>query len=165
MNINLILILCLSAISGLLAVTRHFQMLQLNSYYPSRYFKWLRSSFNNGFLLCACLYLIVSLTYFLKLYIVGCVISLFIVFYNIKTSIELQKRSIKKLVFTSRVKRLYLTGILLFAVLIILAVLTKTVFFNRLFISAVLLLSYITPLLTLALWGIMVPVEKRIAKY
>ena len=165
MNIYLIIILCLSAISGLLAVTRHFQMLQLNSYYPSRYFKWLKSSFNNGFLLCACLYLIVSLTYFLKLYIVGCIISLFIVFYNIKTSRELQKRSIKKLVFTSRVKRLYVTGVLLFALLIAFAVLTKAGFLNRLFISAVLLLSYVTPLLTLALWGIMVPVEKRIAKY
>ncbi len=165
MNINLILILCFSAISGLLAVTRHFQMLQLNSYYPSRYFKWLKGNFNNGFLLCAVLYLIVSLMYFLKLYIVGCIVSLFIVFYNIKTSTELQKRSIKKLVFTSRVKRLYLAGILLFALLILLAVLTKAGFLNRLFISAVLLLSYVTPLLTYALWGIMVPVEKRIARY
>ena len=87
------------------------------------------------------------------------------VFYNIKTSRELQKRSIKKLVFTSRIKRLYVTGVLLFALLIAFAVLTKAGFLNRLFISAVLLLSYVTPLLTLALWGIMVPVEKRIAKY
>lgn len=165
MNINLILILCLSAISGLLAITRHFQMLQLNSYYPSRYFKWLKENFNNGFLLCAILYLIVSLMYFLKLYIPGFIITLFIVFYNIKTASDLQKRSIKKLVFTSRVKRLYLTGIFLFAVLIALAVLTKSGFLNRLFISAVLLLSYVTPILTLALWGIMAPIEKRIAKY
>ena len=148
MNIYLTFILCLSAISGLLGVTRHFQMLQLNSYYPSRYFKWLKGRFNNGFLLCAVLYFIISLTYFLKLYIPGLIIALFIVFYNIKTTSDLQKRSIKKLVFTSRVKRLYLTGILLFAVLIALSVLIEKGFLNRLFISVTLILSYITPLLT-----------------
>ncbi len=165
MNTYLILMLCFSALSGLFGVTRHFQMFQQNSYYPSRYFKWLKGSFNIGLFMCAFVYLLVSVLYFLKLYIVGCVVTAFILCYNIKTAIDLQKRSVKRLAFTDRVKRLYLAAILLFTILILLFILLEKGFIARLLISTVLLLSYISPILTFALWGIMIPVENRINRY
>ncbi len=165
MNIYLLLILCFSALSGLFGVTRHFQMFQQNSYYPSRYFKWLKGNFNAGFLACALVYCLISALYFFKLYIVGSVIALFILFYNIKTAIDLQKRSVKRLEFTPRVKRLYYAAILVFAILILLFVFIKIPLVKRLLVSIILLLSYITPILTFALWGAMVPIEHRINKY
>ncbi len=165
MNIYLILILCLSALSSLFAVTRHFQMFQQNSYYPSRYFKWLKGNFGNGLFICAFIYLIVSLLYFLKLYIIGCVVTFFILLYNIKTAVELQKRSVKGLVFTDRVKRLYLTAILLLTILIALYVIFPNGFIGRLITAAILLLAYVPPILTFALWGITLPMENRISKY
>ena len=165
MNIYLTLILCLSAVSSLFAVTRHFQMFQQNSYYPSRYFKWLKGSFGMGLLICAFIYLVVSVLFFLKLYIVGCVVTLFVLFYNIKTAVTLQKRSVKGLVFTDRVKRLYLAAALVFALLIAVYLLFPTNFAGRLATAAILLLAYIPPILTFALWGITLPVEKRISQY
>ncbi len=165
MNIYLLLSLLFSSVGALFAVTRHFQMLQQNSYFPSRYFIWLRGNFNNGFLICALLYCLVSLLYFFKLYIFLCVISFFLLCYNIKTALELQKASIKKLVFTDRIKRLYLAGIIIFVLLCVLYIIFAKNFIGRFAVVFCLVLAYIPPLLTFALWGIMVPVEKKISDY
>ena len=165
MNIYLLTVLCISAVSGIFGVTRHFQMFQQNSYYPSRYFKWLKGNFNKGFLYCAFMFFVVSLFCFLKLYLIGSVIALFILFYNIKTTVELQKRSVKKLDFTDRVKRLYLAAIVVFVILIALSTIIYKGYFSRLIIDAILVFAYLPPVFTFALWGIMIPVEKRISKH
>lgn len=165
MNIYLILVLCFSAVSSLFAVTRHFQMFQQNSYYPSRYFKWLRDSFGAGLSICAFMYLAISVLFFLKLYIVGCVVAFFILFYNIKTGVELQKRSVKGLVYTARVKRLYVAAILIFAVIIMLYYFFPKGFCGKLFSELVLLLAYVPPVLTFILWAVTLPIEHLISKH
>ena len=45
MNYYLLISLILAAISGMFSITRQFQMLQQNSYFPSRYTKWLKENF------------------------------------------------------------------------------------------------------------------------
>ena len=165
MNIYLMLSLVFSSIGALFALTRQFQMFQQNSYYPSRYFGWLKTSFNDGFLGCALVYLLVSVFYFFKLNLVLCIVTFFILCYNIKTAITLQKRSVKGLVFTDRVKRLYLATAILCVILILIYVFFAKSLAGRISTAVLLLLCYITPITTFALWGITLPIEKRINKY
>ncbi len=165
MNTFLLVMLIISSVSSLFAITRQFQMFQQNSYYPSRYFGWLKTGFNGGFLACALVYLLVSVFYYFKLYIPGCVVTFFILCYNIKTSVELQKRSVKGLVFTDRVKRLYLSASLIFALLIALYVIFPTHLVGRFSNVFLLLLTYVTPLTTFALWAINQPIENMISKH
>ncbi|MBR4099709.1 MAG: UDP-N-acetylmuramoyl-tripeptide--D-alanyl-D-alanine ligase [Clostridia bacterium] len=165
MNIYLLLSLIFSSIGCLFAITRQFQMFQQNSYYPSRYFKWLETSFNGGFLLSAILYFAVSVLYHFKLYIPQCIVSFVLLCYFLKTAIKLQKTSVKGLVFTDRIKRLYLAAALVLVLLIaVYAFLPKGVI-GRIAVVICLLLAYITPVFTFALWGITLPIEKRISQY
>lgn len=168
MDTFLLIFLAISSVSSLFAITRQFQMLQQNSYYPSRYFGWLKTSFSGGFLGCALLYLLVSVFYFFHFkigYIGGCVVAFFILCYNIKTAVQLQKRSVKGLVFTGRVKRLYVAAILLFAILIALYCFFPKGIVGRFSNVALLLLCYVTPITTFLLWCITLPVEKLIGRY
>ncbi len=165
MNIYLTLSLIFSALGGLFAITRQFQMFQQNSYYPSRYFGWLKGNFNGGFLLSAILYFLVSALLYFKLYIPQCIVSFVLLCYFINNAVKLQKTSVKGLVFTDRVKRLYITASLVFALLIAAYVLFPQNIIGRFAAVTCLLLAYITPVFTFALWGITLPIEKRISQY
>ncbi len=165
MNIYLLLTLIFSSIGALFSLTRQFQMFQQNSYYPSRYFGWLKGSYTNGFLGCALLYFLISAIYFFKIYIACSILSFFLLCYNIKTAIEIQKTSVKGLVFTDRVKRLYLTAALIFALLIAIYLVFPQNIIGRFAIVLSLLLSFVPPIFTFALWGITLPIENRISQY
>ena len=45
LNLILLISLILAAVSGLFALVRQFQMLQQNSYYPSRYLPWVKDGY------------------------------------------------------------------------------------------------------------------------
>ena len=165
MNLYLLLSLVFSALGALFSVTRQFQMFQQNSYYPSRYYGWLKGNFAKGFFGCAFSYFLVSVFFFLKLYIAQCAVSFVLFIAFIIKSIKLQKTSIKGLVFTDRVKRLYLATFLLFALLIVLYAFLPNTIVSRIAVTLCLLLAYVTPILTFALWGITLPIENLIAKY
>lgn len=165
MNIYLLLTLIFSSVGALFSLTRQFQMFQQNSYYPSRYFGWLKGNFNIGFLQCALLYFLISVITFFKLYIVSFAVTLFLLAYNIKTAIELQKSSVKGLVFTDRIKRLYITATAIFAILIVFYIIFPKNIIGRLAIALLLICAYVTPLFTFALWGITLPIENRISQY
>ncbi len=164
MNIYLLVSLILSCIGGLFAITRQFQMFQQNSYYPSRYFGWLKDN-SAGNLLSAGIYLIISVFYLLKLYIPMCIISFILMLDFIKTAITLQKTSVKGLVFTDRVKRLYATAFLVFAILIVLYALLPKSVIGRIATTLCLLLAYFPPVFTFILWGITLPIENKISQY
>lgn len=165
MNIYLLLSLIFSCIGGLFSITRQFQMFQQNSYYPSRYYGWLRSTNSGKFLLTALIYLLISMLYFLKLYIPMCVVSFVLLLIFIKKAVKLQKTSVKGLVFTDRVKRLYFTAALVFVLLLLAYIFFHKNIIGRVGVAILLLLAYITPLFTFALWGITLPIEKRISQY
>ncbi len=120
MNYYLSIGLLLFALGGVFSAQRQIQMFQQNSYFPSRYFKWLKSSKSSS-------------TYVSILFMVAalCINSVSFVFVILAVSelivriIKQQKNhkhSIKKLVYTARVKRLIVTLSLLYILLLFLSV-------------------------------------------
>ena len=152
----------LISVSAIFAATRQFQMLQQNSYYPSRYLGWIYTSFLKNLFVSSALYLISSVFYIFEWYIPQLIlISLFSAL-RIFLCFKEQKKSIKPIVFTARVKRLYAALIILLAALVTVYALNHTLSLGR-YISIVLfLLSFFTPALTLMLWCITLPIEKLI---
>ncbi len=155
----------LIAISAIFALTRQFQMLQQNSYYPSRYWGWLKTSYVNNILLSSALYLTSSVLYIFELYIVQLVFIAVLMIIRLILSITSQKKSIKPIVFTGRVKRLYSASIILLAILSTVYIIFSEASFGRYFSVLIFLLSFFTPLLTLLVWCITLPIEKMISAW
>ena len=150
-------------ISAFFSLYKQLQMLQQNSYFPSRYFKWLKENYTleTAFLLIA--FCVVASFKDMPL-IIPLIISVFILTIRIILFANCIKKSIKKLVFTKRIKRLYVSAagiaILLFCLFY---------FGNELMIEIsfvlCLLLSMVTPLLVFILWLITKPLEDIITKH
>lgn len=158
MNYFLTVSLILSIISGLFSLTRQFQMLQQNSYFPSRYTLWLKSNFP---IIPALSFFISSLLFLFKHYFIQMLFMALVTTVSIIKAIKLQKKSIKKLVFTDRIKRLYIAAgavlLILFAAFLIFGSLSFSIL---IFFS-----SFIPCILTYAAWGITYPIEKIISNW
>lgn len=152
----------LISISAIFAVTRQFQMLQQNSYYPSRYLGWIFSSYINTVLISSALYLISSVFYIFELYIAQAIFIALLTVIRIVLCFKEQKKSIKPIVFTARVKRLYATSIILLGALLTVYILYNTTVLGRYISIALFLISFFTPVLTLVIWCITLPIEKLI---
>ena len=162
MNFLLLITMLLAAATSVFTITRQFQMLQQNSYFPSRYTKWLKENFPYIYVF---IFFISSALFCLKLYLVQMLFIALVFAFSVNSAIKLQKNSIKKLVFTTRVKRLYSASILVNLILILIyAILPKSLVGN---ISSVLLflVALIAPILTYISWGITLPVEKGFTKW
>ncbi len=122
MNFLLLISLICFAVGGIFSMQRQLQMFQQNSYYPSRYFKWLKTScsasslFSSIFLIAA---LIMTVT---ELYVVLLIISVLELAVRTMRHFNIQKTSIKKLVYTPRVKRIIFTASTLLLLITLLAV-------------------------------------------
>ena len=162
MDIFLLISQILSALCGLFLITRQFQMLQQNSYFPSRYFKWVKGGYS---ILPFFAFLISSLLFAFKLYIWQMVFIAVFLFISIPSAVATQKKSIKKLVFTGRIKRLYGAYILLLTALIILFAFFKDGIISRPFAAVTFLLSLISPITVFIVWAITLPIEKMFAVY
>ncbi len=165
MNIIFTVSLVLAAMSGVFAAVKQFQMLQQNSYFPSRYVKWVKGSYTVGLCAECMLFCLSSSLYLGGRYILQLILMALILSVQIFLSVRTQKRSIKKLVFTARIKRLFAAVILDFAVLISL----YAVFPQKLIgeIAGVLLFmtALVSPLFTLLGWVVTYPVEKAVSNY
>ena len=115
---NIILLLCLitAVLSALFALVRQYQMLQQNSYFPSRYAAWVKESYSLP--LCAeCIaFCASSLLFGQELYAVQLVFIAAVLAVRIVSAVRTQKKSVKKLVFTGRIKRLFAAAVILLAV-------------------------------------------------
>lgn len=80
-------------------------------------------------------------------------------------AVRTQKKSIKKLVFTSRIKRLYATSTILLAIIICIYAFSPDLFIGEIFAIITFMLSFISPLLVFLCYMIMSPVEKGFAKW
>ena len=161
MKLYLLLSIIIASVSGLFSVTRQFQMFQQNSYFLSRYYSWLKGELP---LLSVAIYVIVSLLFGNKLYFCLFVLCVICLVANIILAIKHQKKSIKKLVFTSRIKRLYFTSAIILFVLILLYVIFPKVIVGGLAVVLLLLLSLVSPILCFLAAVINAPVEKSFAK-
>ncbi len=155
----------LIAISAIFAVTRQFQMLQQNSYYPSRYLGWIGTGYINNLLLSSALYLISSALYIFELYIVQLIFIAVLLIIRLIISIKYQKKSIKPLVLTGRVKRLYVAVTIVLIALTCIYITNSTNILGRYFSVCLFLLSFFTPILTLIAWCITLPIEKLISAW
>ncbi len=162
MELTLFLTALLCAVSACFALTRQLQMLQQNSYYPRRYFGWLRKAFSplcvvsflwHAGLAALCAFLLPAAPF------VAPLAAAFLLAVRVVRARKLQRRSIKKLVFTARVKRLYAAAALLLAALCV-----GTLFCWQLSIP-LLLCSFATPLPLLAAWALTLPFERAVARH
>ena len=151
--------------SGIFSLYRQLQMLQQNSYFLSRYFKWINQSYTVELAISAILYC--AITYFVLngrsvLTLIAAVLLLAVrIFLNIKT----HKNSIKKLVFTARIKRLYITAILLLGVFLFGSIFSFYTVFGEISRVLCIALAVVSPLLTVVIWLITYPIEKAVSKW
>ena len=156
MNYYLLISAILVAIGGLFSLTRQLQMLQQNSYFPSRYIKWLKTNFSVTSIL---VFFVSSALLALKFYFIQLIfIALYLIF-SITTAVNTQKKSIKKLVFTARVKRLYSAAAVLFVILFAVGL------FNNIALLSLFLLAILSPITCIITWGITLPIEKTFTKW
>ena len=91
MDIFLILTLIFIAASGLCSVVRQYQMLQQNSYYISRYLKWVFPFYRTRLIFDVIFAAGVSALLFFKLYIPAFVLAVIIFAFRLNTAIKMQK--------------------------------------------------------------------------
>ena len=99
-----------TAVGAIMSLVRQFQMLQQNSYYPSRYLKWLKEKMAEN---------IIIPFVFSAIAVEGAIIgnellhriiiavSAVYILINGIVSVQQNKKSIKKLVFTAKIKRMF----------------------------------------------------------
>ena len=171
--LDIILSICfgaLAAVFGIVGLTRQFQMLQQNSYFAVRYWRWYKGSFKLGRLI----YIIISLLgavgafFALKLDTVPCIVLLagLLLFLSIvaRRSVALNKKSIKKLVVTARVKRMWVAaGVILVGLAALSTLLPDTA--SNVLKGVLFLFCALPEFVTLLSLLVMKPVEKAISNY
>ncbi len=170
---DIILSICfgvLAAVFGIVGLTRQFQMLQQNSYFAVRYWRWYKGSFKVGRLV----YIIISLLgavgafFALKLGTALCitVLATLLLFLLItaKRSNSLNKKSIKNLVVTARVKRMWVAAGIILVGIAALSVLLPDMAGN-IFKGVLFLVCALPEIITLLSLLVMKPIEKSISNY
>ncbi len=150
--------------SGIVALYRQLQMLQQNSYFPSRYMGWIKESFTIPLALEAILFCFLTLLYTNSKSLLTLLVCLALLGIRIPVAISQNKKSIKKLVLTARIKRLFVCAFVLVAALILgFALLGDTLSMTcRMLLFAA---SVVSPVLTLACWALTAPIEKAVARF
>lgn len=157
------LVLVFSAISGVFSQVKQLQMLQQNSYYPSRYMKWVLNAFSSELVLSTFVFCVASVLFAFGFYFALAALLAVFSFWKIADAFTVQKTSIKKLVFTGRIKRLFAAVIIIFALLIALFEINFRSFTFCVTIS--MLLGIVSPVLTIVIWLITKPIEWIFSKW
>ncbi len=162
MKIFLLITMLLAATTSVFNITRQFQMLQQNSYFPSRYTKWLKDNFPYIHFF---IFFISSVLFCLKLYLVQMLFIGIVLVFSVSSTISIQKNSIKKLVFTSRIKRLYAAAISVNLILILIYAIAPQSLIGNISTVLLFLVALIPPVVTFISWGITLPIEKGFTRW
>lgn len=151
-------VLCLTAI---FSTIKQLHMLQQNSYFPTRYFSWLRGEASVRWLLSFFGFVLGGV--FLLIHkrwaaFALCGLAL-LTLLRIPAALRFQKRAVKKLVYTARVKRMLAAEGALLLVLMILGG------FFPVFRLPALFFCFAAPALTLCGWALTLPLEKAFAAH
>jgi len=165
MNFIFLASLVTVSVYSLFAVTRQFQMLQQNSYFPSRYFGWVKTAFTVELAIEAILFCISSLLFGREKYLLQLILILFLFIIGTARCFSQQKKSIKKLVFTARVKRLYIALAVFYILLIALYVLFYAKIVGEIATVVLFSLCFVSPLAAFFAWIITAPIEKAFQNY
>lgn len=171
--VNIIALIFIAA-SGIFSLYRQLQMLQQNSYYPSRYFKWIKQSYTLELAMSAVLYC--ALTFLIQndKSVFVLTVAVMLLALRIIQNLTARKKSIKKLVFTARIKRLYATAILILGLLASAFEIFKNNDLNVFAANSSLskacyvlciILSVVSPAFVFVIWGITYPIEKVVNRY
>ncbi len=155
----------LLAISGVFSLYRQLQMLQQNSYFLSRYFKWVSGSYTLELALSAIAYCAITFLVMRGKPWFCLALAILLLVTRILLCVKTHKKSIKKLVFTARIKRLYITAILILGISLFGSIYS---FYNTLGEASRVIciaLSVVSPLLTVVIWLITFPVEKAVSQW
>ncbi len=154
------------AVSSLFSLYKQLQMLQQNSYFFIRYFSWLKASYTVELALSAIVYCLIT---FLVLNNVGVylalAVSVLLLAIRIYFCFKTEKRSIKKLVFTARVKRLFVTAIVVVTALLVAYWAIPASLLGEVCRTVCMILSVISPTLVFVAWAITYPIEKAVARW
>lgn len=154
---SLLISLILAAASAMFAICRQLQMLQQNSYYPSRYTGWLK---DNLPFFDVVLFLISSFLFAFGFYWPQTVLIAAVLALRIPQCLNFHKKSIKKLVFTGRVKRLFGAAVLVQICIILGYVIFPNTVTGRVCMVGSFTLSFLTPLMVYIVWLLTLPIEK-----
>ncbi len=163
-NETVFTIVCIiAAIAPLFATYKHFHMLQQNSYFPKRYIKWLYEAYFVRLMVLTLVFCALSVVVRYNIVLELVIISLYTVA-QVFVALYDYKKSIKRLVITARVKRLYTAALLIQVLLVV--IIKNTVYMTRgVFFSILILLCVFSPLLVLLSWLITYPIEKLFSLY
>lgn len=161
MNLFLLFNILLFGAAAIFSLINHAHMLQQNSYYPSRYLRWLKSNFKDGLILNLTALAAAVLLAAFKLYIWALILGVITALVKFFTNKAKQKRAVKPLVFTARIKRYFAAGIVFVAALATIGF----IFDAAVCLYIAVVLCYCTPVLTLILWAITAPIERIVAAY
>ena len=155
----------LLGVSAVFSLYRQLQMLQQNSYFPSRYYGWLRSGYAVEAALSALLFCGASLLYGNGKNLPFLLLAAAAAGYRLFAAVRQHKKSIKKLVFTARVKRLYAAAILLLGISLSIVEISKNSLAAAVFQTVFAALACVTPLLALCSWIITYPIERAVSRW
>lgn len=156
--------LLLLAAGAVLSLYRQLQALQQNAYSLSRYFKWVSNSYTVHLAISAIVYCVTTFLVLNNKDLFVLILSVLFLAERIALNILTRKKSVKKLGFTARIKRLYVTAILLLGVCLFGSIFSFYNLFGEISRMLCIVLSVVSPLLTVVVWLLTYPIEKALAK-
>ncbi len=164
MNILVLLSAVSLSLAGVAGAIKQMHMMQQNSYYLSRYFKWLGAKSDFGFYVRTALVVLVALLFVVRWYVLALIVSILFAAFCWFKNIKDQKKAIKPLVLTQRIIRTYGAIILIFTALILLFALGKAAAFKILGVTLCFVFGVFPEILTALAFVLMKPVEKAITR-
>ena len=165
LNYLLLTSLIIAAVSALFALVRQNQMLQQNSYFPSRYFTWVKDGYTAPLALECIGFSFSSVLYERKLYAAQLILIIAVFGLRIFFAVRAQKKSIKKLVFTARIKRLFASAALILLICVLIYALFPGTLTGDFFSVLAFSLAFISPLLCLLCRFVTAPVDKAVTRW
>ncbi len=164
MDILVLLCAVFMAVAGAAGAVQHLHMMQQNSYYLGRYFKWLSGESDSGFYVRTALGVAVALFFILKWSVAALILSIAFAALNLALCVKKQKAAIKPLVFTQRIIRTFATEIVLFLALVLVYALVKSTAVQVAALTLCFVFGIFCEIPTVLAFLIMKPVEKAITK-
>ncbi len=162
MNTLLIISFVFLMLCGMFNITRQLQMLQQNSYFASRYTKWLGDNIPSWQFV---LYLAVSVLYSQGLYILLTAVCILAFAISVYACVKSQKKSIKKLAVTGRVKRQFGAVAVVYLLLFALGIIFSNILFGKICVSVLITFTAVSPFMTYICIAITSPIEKMFSRY
>lgn len=154
----------LLAVGAVISLYLQLQALQKNAYSLSRYFKWVSNSYTVYLATSAIVYCAITFLVLNNKDLFVLILSVLFLAARLALNILTRKKSTKKLGFTARIKRLYVTAILLLGVCLFGSIFSFYNLFGEISRMLCIVLSVVSPLLMVVVWLITYPIEKALAK-